>query len=148
MATKSTLTFCEDYVKAAGDIADLAYWFIGAALLIGILHGFVEIVKKYRTPPNAPRVQQAALKDLIDALKGLIEALASAPAWIALFAFGLVLFFAVGTSIPTKCEAEMNQPYASAATDAETEPKAPGPDSNASRDGDGAPPREGSGIEK
>ena len=138
----STLTFCEDYIGVAGSVLDLAYWFVVAALVLGIAYGIAELFKKPQVP--GPKVQ-SSLKDLIDALKGLIQAVASAPAWIALFAFGLVLFWAAA-SIPPECEDEMNQPYATAKTDAAQKAPKPPPDSNASREGDGSTPRERSGT--
>lgn len=135
MPSTSTLTFCEDYVAVAGSLLDLAYGFVLAALVAGIVYAGVEIYKKSKAPPPpGDRVAQSSLKDLIDALKGLIQALASAPAWIALFAFGLVLYAGAGMLVPETCEEEMNESYARAETDAERTSK---PAANGPRSGDG-----------
>lgn len=116
MKDTDTLTFCQDYVLSAGQITGLVWWFLIAALVLGLAFGIVELIRKFQEPRSRSvrGVAPSTLKDLIDALKGFIEALSKAPAWIALFGIGLLLFWAAGNSIPDECKAEMNKTYASA----------------------------------
>lgn len=109
----SSLTFCREYVELAGDLASLGKVFLIAALVLGIAFGVVELLKSLQTRQNivTDAAGSSTLKDLIDALKGFIEALAKAPAWIAMFGIGLLLFWSAGASVPEKCETEMNKPY-------------------------------------
>lgn len=114
MTTNQALTFCREYVELAGDLASLGKVFLIAALVLGIAFGLVELLKKFQTPATVvvtEDVETSSLKDLIDALKGFIEAIAKAPAWIALFGIGLLLFWAAGASVPAKCEDALNKPY-------------------------------------
>ena len=110
----SALTFCREYVELAGDLAGIAKVFLIAALVLGIAYAIVETIKKFRegpalTPRAAPGT--STIKELIEALKGFIEALAKAPAWLGLFGVGLLLFWVAGASLPDSCKAALNEPY-------------------------------------
>lgn len=141
-----SLTFCREYVELAGDLASLGKIFLIAALVLGIAFGLVELLKKLQTPPAVvtARVETSSLKDLIDALKGFIEAIAKAPAWIALFGIGLLLFWAAGASVPAKCEDELNKPYAVAVK--ETAPAKVSVTENRAHEGGGRPSETNSAV--
>lgn len=70
-----------------------AFAFIVAALIIGA----ISAVKSLRNPASPSAVFTTAsdqpIAPIIEALKGLIEALGKAPAWFALFLAGLFLFW-------------------------------------------------------
>lgn len=119
-------TFCQAYVKLAGDIAGIAKWFIIAALVLGIAFAIVETIKKYREQPAPqPKLAAGAIKEVVDALKAFIEALASARAWLALFACGILGFWFAGAMLPTECKGDMTKSYAAG----------PRPDPNPSNNG-------------
>jgi hypothetical protein len=147
MSAQSALNFCKEYVELAGDVAGLGKAFLIAALVLGIIYAIVETIRKY-TDPVAPRTRAVAgtgaIKELIDALKGFLEALAKAPAWIALFGIGLLVFWAAGASVPEQCVGELNRPYAETKAAERANPSAP--DADASREGDARPRREGDGL--
>lgn len=125
---QSTLSFCEEYVETGGDLAALSLVFMGSALALGFVYGIVEIVKKANGTPG-PRVSGGGIKELLDALKAFVEALAAAPVWIAFFGVGVVLFWIPGNFIPSDCNAEFNQSYESAHRDKDPAP-APAPNIN------------------
>jgi|GEM_PF-4719152 len=108
------LTFCQHYVRLAGDLASLGRPFVIAALILGIAFGIAETMARFRAPAapaqTARGLADSPLKDLIDALKGFLEALAKAPAWIAMMGVGVLLFWAAAATVPATCLPEMNKP--------------------------------------
>lgn len=116
VVSHSGLTFCREYVELAGDLAGLAKIFLIAALVLGIAYGFVEVLKRYQETPAvragvAPNT--TAIKEIAEAIKGLVEALAKAPVWLALFGVGLMIFWVAGSAIPAMCEKAANELYES-----------------------------------
>jgi hypothetical protein len=113
-------TFCQDYVELAGDFAGIAKWFLIAALGLGIAYAVVETIKKSREPVKDARVDGQAgastLKDVAEALKGLVEALSKASVWLALFACGMLLFWFAGHMVPAACSGEMTKPLPAASS--------------------------------
>jgi hypothetical protein len=105
---KTGPTFCHEYAKLALDLAGWAKYFLVAALVLGIVYGLVEVIKRYQAAPPQPKAAPSALKDLIDSLKAFLEALSNAPAWLALFGVGLLLFWGVGAAVPDGCQNSFN----------------------------------------
>ena len=104
-------TFCQDYVELAGDLAGIAKWFLIAALALGIAYAIVETIKKYQEEAAAPRMSVSAVKEVVDALKTFVEALANARAWLAIFACGVLLFWVGGNMVPAACGGDMIKAY-------------------------------------
>jgi hypothetical protein len=104
-------TFCGDYIHLAGGLAGLTYYFLIAALVLGIAYGVVELIKKYQAAPPPQKAAAGAIKDLIDSLRAFLEALAKAPAWLGLFGVGVILFWVVAAAVPGECNNAFNDPY-------------------------------------
>ena len=112
-------TLCTDYIWYAGGFVAVARWFVIAALLLGIAYAIVETIKKYKEAPAPGRLMAGTIKEVVDALKAFLEALAAARAWLALFACGLLLFWFAGHMLPTECQGEkMKQAYVQPGTKA------------------------------
>jgi hypothetical protein len=92
---------------------DLMLWaslaFIGTALVIGVMSAFKSITNP-ASPSDVFTRSNQPIAPIIEALKGLIEALGKAPAWFALFLAGLFLFWLSGEVYVDACK-----PTASAA---------------------------------
>ena len=102
--------FCAEYVESAGDLVSLAPWFVGAALVLGIVYGIVEAYKKARA--DGPTTKAGGtLKDLLEALSAFIQSLAAAPAWLGLVAIGVLLILLPGLSSSETCKGEMGNRY-------------------------------------
>jgi hypothetical protein len=111
-------SFCSDYVLFSNELLRLVWWFFIAALVLGIAYAIVETIKKAmeKSAPGGRQEAGGTLKDLIDALKAFFEALASARAWLALFACGLLLLLVAGHGIPGNCSEAMKAEYVKAAS--------------------------------
>jgi hypothetical protein len=92
--------FCDRYFTLGGDLAELAKWFLIAALLAAVASAIVEIINKYGASPAMRLAPGAtAIKDVAEALKELITALSAAPVWLGLFGAGVLLFWVPGNAV-------------------------------------------------
>lgn len=105
--------FCTGYVPAGLEMAGLARWFLWAALAAGLVAMVLETIAKAREALAANAADGAPaprtltpLKEVFEALKGLVEALAKAPIWLALFAVGIVAFWVPGSAVSGACGSE------------------------------------------
>ena len=126
--------FCKRYLDTAGDIAALGLVFLIVALLAGTLYALVEVWKRYKAPvPDAAdevakgAVTGLPVKDLADALRELVVAIAEAPVWLALMAVGLLTFALAGMTIPAQCEMVHKKPAAPSAAVKPAPPALPAP---------------------
>lgn len=120
--------FCTRYIALGGDIAGLSKLFLIAALLVAVAFAIVDLIVRYRAPawPMAfDGASPASLKDLVEAIKDLVAAIASAPIWIALFAAGIFLFWVPGNALGV-CTPKTEQ--GASATHRPSAPATPTPD--------------------
>lgn len=85
-------------------ITGLAVVFLGAALVIGVVSAIIALD---RPKPGFGSVRAAdaqPIAPILEALKGLIEALGSAPAWFALFLAGIFLLWTAGEVYVDACK--------------------------------------------
>lgn len=100
-------TFCKDYI---GFLFWAGQWTLGASILLGIALAAATVVMTLRKPVAvaAPRGGPAPVAAL-DAIKGFIQALSSAPTWLALFGGGLLLLWMAGHMMPEICPAAKSE---------------------------------------
>lgn len=96
---------------------DTITWLVIAFLAASLLLGIWSAIKALKTTPpaNIARVQTEGLDGqpigpILEALKGLIEALGKAPAWFALFLAGLFLFWLAGSVYVNACKPAESTP--------------------------------------
>lgn len=95
----------------------LAVAFLAASLLIGAMSAIKALMAKPVEPADASKVKTLGLDGqpigpILEALKGLIEALGKAPAWFALFLAGLFLFWLAGDVYVAACKPPSPPPCA------------------------------------
>jgi hypothetical protein len=94
-------SFCDTYFDVASILAYVAAGFLIVGLLVGLAAAVVGLFRRPAQPdPNITTTSEAFL----EALKGLIEALSAAPAWLGMFGAGLLLFWAIGDVAPDNCK--------------------------------------------
>jgi hypothetical protein len=98
--------FCTDQLDW---IFWLAVAFLAASLLLGALSAIKALMAKPLEPadPNQPRsraLDGQPIGPILEALKGLIDALGKAPAWFALFLAGLFLFWLAAEAYSDACK--------------------------------------------
>jgi hypothetical protein len=102
--------YCRDYVLT---LFDLGFYTLVAAAILGIAFAAAAVVVALRTPSVAPKgVAPATATPILDALKAFIQALASAPPWLALFGGGVLLLWMSGNTVPDYCRAPEPPPRA------------------------------------
>lgn len=85
--------------------------FLWIAFIIALLGALADIISKVialfkrQTPVNAQESIDADPVKFIDALKGLIDTLARAPAWMAMFLAAMALLWATSAAMPEYCNA-------------------------------------------
>ena len=98
--------FCQSYIGHALTLTQLSIGFLLVSLVTAGAMAIAEVLAKFRPVASDQVVSGAQAKTvqtLIDALKGLVTALASAPIWLALFAVGIVLFWVPGSAVAELC---------------------------------------------
>lgn len=78
--------------------------------MIGVAYAAVEVRRRFLapvtdSPPSSLTATGPPIKDLADALRELLTALAAAPVWLALMGVGVFAFWVARNAIPAKCEA-------------------------------------------
>lgn len=104
-----------DYCNAYGDrLLEITVAFLGVALVLGVVSSVLGIAKEWSKTEPSDRQLTRQIGDptkFMDALKGLVEALAKAPAWFALFLGGALLLWMAGSfagSVCTQRDAGLN----------------------------------------
>lgn len=99
-------TFCQSYIGHALTLTQLSIGFLLVSLVAAAAMAIAEVLAKFRAAASVRAAADAQVKTvqtLIDALKGLVTALSSAPIWLALFAVGIVLFWVPGSAVAELC---------------------------------------------
>jgi hypothetical protein len=100
-----TLPFCEAYGPS---ILTLAKTFLWAGLLFALVAAVAEAVAAFKAGGQSQLTTRDAapgVPAIVDALKGLLEALKGANVWLALVVLGLLLMWMAGNAVPTFCTA-------------------------------------------
>ena len=105
--------FCGTYLDI---VIVIAIIFLIVALLIGSISAINALIRVLRTP----RVPGAMTEigglpgpgSVIDAIRGLVDALTRAPAWFALFLAGVLLFWLAGKAVGDQCRVTVQAPGA------------------------------------
>lgn len=79
----------------------IAYVMLWIALVLGALYVLASVIGAFRKPPRVDGREDGG--GVIDAVTGLVAALAKAPAWFALFIAGLALLWVASSQIPAIC---------------------------------------------
>lgn len=113
--TATTMTpfgeFCQNYLVTAATAAAWGKWFLVAGFAAGTLYALIEAYRRWKTPvvqaDGAELVGGTTtglpIKDLADALRELVAALAAAPVWLGMVAAGIFALWVVGAMVPDKC---------------------------------------------
>jgi hypothetical protein len=84
------------------------FWLSIALLVTSLIVAVISAWKSIRSTPTGidPRanINNAQIVPILEALKGLIEALGKAPAWFALFLAGIFLFWLSGEIYVKACK--------------------------------------------
>lgn len=81
-------------------------WFIILAFIAAIVQTVSAVVSMFqKTDPNADVAEAGSATALLEALKGVLIALASLPAWVAIFLAGLALLW-MSSEAPKRCAAQ------------------------------------------
>lgn len=93
--------FCSDYTPFLFSAGKLA---LIAGIILGIALALAAIVAELRKKPAGASGNLVAPPAVLDAVKGFIQALSSAPTWLALFGGGILLLWLAGNSVPDICK--------------------------------------------
>jgi hypothetical protein len=104
--TALNLQVCKDLAQTLVFLAEAFLW---AALIVALLGAIADIAVKLwallHKPASSDKANLVADPGaFITALKGLIDSLANAPAWIAMFLGGVALIWAAGSLAPAICK--------------------------------------------
>ena len=89
-----TVAFCTRHAEFA---FKLGRWFVYLALAIAVVETLAAIALAFMKPSTGPAARDAgAAAKLLDALKGVLEALVKLPRWVAIFLAGLALLWIAG----------------------------------------------------
>lgn len=100
---------CSDYVTIAGDLASVASYAIYGALGLGVLMALAALVRGPAEDNKGGNVRAlapnaGAASAIFAGLKDFVAAISAAPAWIALFGGGVLLFWMSGYAVPSYCQ--------------------------------------------
>jgi len=96
-----TVAFCTRHAEFA---FKLGRWFVYLALVIAVVETLAAIALAFMKPANGPAPANAdAAAKLLEALKGVLEALVKLPRWVAIFLAGLALLWIAGEG-PGLCD--------------------------------------------
>ena len=99
--------FCSEYTPF---LFDAGWWMIVLAIVLGVALAAAAVAAEWRkgTQPTTEAVPagggSGAATAILEAAKGFIQALASAPTWLALFGGGVLLLWLAGNAIPDLCD--------------------------------------------
>ena len=111
--------FCNDYTPFLFGMGKLTL-FVG--LVLGVALALAAIVAEFRKKSGgAGNLAAPAAGGVLDAAKGFLQALSSAPTWLALFGGGILLLWLAGNSVPDICK-----PATPQAPQTRTGPQTPG----------------------
>ena len=103
--------FCQNLAEFAFRLGRLFVWLaLLAAITHVIVYSIVEL-RKSRTKPAAQTIAPVGIDKILEALKGVLTALASLPHWVAIFLAGLALLWMAGQR-PEVCPAPAPAPAA------------------------------------
>lgn len=95
-------------MRLCSGLLDLSGWLAIAFLVAALVIGIISAIKAFRSDKPSFGTTRAAgapaIAPLLEALKGVIEALGSAPAWFALFLAGIFLFWMTGETYSNACK--------------------------------------------
>jgi hypothetical protein len=97
------IEFCQEY---APTLFSVGKWTILAGVALGIALAAAAVIASLRAPTAANQgVRNVAAPPtaVLDALRAFIQAIASAPTWLALFGGGLLLLWMSGNTAPDFC---------------------------------------------
>lgn len=125
IVSRDLAEFCTGYTMLG---FSLARWFLIVALVVAVLETGLTLWSKVAAARAAPEgsparaaADSAAIAKLLEALKGLLEALTKLPAWIAIFLAGLALLW-ISSQQPDACAPGLGR----GATSQQQPPDAPG----------------------
>ncbi|PSJ40459.1 hypothetical protein [Allosphingosinicella deserti] len=110
-ATAKVGKFCDGY---SDFLFNAGKWTLILSILLGILLAAAAVVSAWRQPAPAvlPRGAAPGPTAILDAIKSFIQALSTAPTWLALFGGGLLLLWMAATVVPQTCQPGRNQNHA------------------------------------
>jgi hypothetical protein len=111
MPTSTIVPLCDRYLPKIWGYIDslfnLGWLFIVVALGLAILTTFVTL---WKSIGSERREIKGAASSFLESLKGVIEALANAPSWFAVFLSGCALIWLATSVMPNMCEIQMQPP--------------------------------------
>jgi hypothetical protein len=102
--------FCKDYVSF---LFTTGKWTLIAGILLGVLLAVAAVIaamvaafRKPAAPAGAVKAAAAAASpiQILEAMKAFLQALSSAPTWLALFGGGILLLWLAGAATPEICK--------------------------------------------
>ena len=97
--------FCKDYSQF---LFGAGKWTLIAGIILGIALAIATVVlllrKKDGAAENVRAANAVGATAVLDAVKGFLQALSSAPTWLALFGGGVLLLWMAGTAVPEICK--------------------------------------------
>ena len=91
---------CNRYAWLAYDVGRV---FLYLAIAFAVAETIAALWIKARTPPSGETKTLTPINAILDALKGVLEALKDLPAWIAMFLAGVALLWMAGQRIEKPC---------------------------------------------
>ena len=112
--------FCAEYTPF---LFSAGKWMIVAGIVLGIVLAVANVYIALR-PPAAGRDNREGVVPptaVLDAIRGFIQALTSAPTWFALFGGGVLLLWMAGNAVPDICKATSSSSPGQARRDGNTQ---------------------------